>query len=219
MDARSILDGRKHLEENMRTMIRALTLTLIGAAVGTAGAQPGALRRPVPPQPARAERAERADRVQERREFAADRRAARAAARRMMVVRRNALAARAGARAGLRAGFRAGMGPIGRGGAGPVMRGGRGVGIAPQGRMRMADRAGARRGVASDRIANLTPEQRNALRAHRDAARTERRRVGDAVRAGTMTREHSREQLRTWREQHRPPESLRRPPSGEGGEQ
>jgi hypothetical protein len=77
----------------------------------------------------------------------------------------------------------------------------------------------ARRGAAHERLSRLSAAQRDAMRAHRDALRAERGRVRAALRAGSMTREQARGQMRAWREQHRPPARDRRPPDGSAGQQ
>lgn len=156
-DARSIVGGRKHLEETVRTIIRTLTLsTLLAGTTAALGAQGAAPRRPVPPAAARV----RAGQLEAHRELAADR----VGPRRIMVARRNAIAARIGMWAAFRPGMRPGMRGGGR--------------LRPRARIRMAERVGERRGAARERLANLTPAQRIALRSQRDAMRTERRRIG-----------------------------------------
>jgi DNA-binding PadR family transcriptional regulator len=77
-------------------------------------------------------------------------------------------------------------------------------------------RADVRRDALRGRVSSLTPAQRAQLREHRQALQAERQRIRDAVRAGTMTRDQAREQLRTWRAQHRP--NVRPPGGGVGGE-
>ena len=79
------------------------------------------------------------------------------------------------------------------------------------------DRMVARRAVARERARNLTPEQRQAMQAGREALRVERQSIGEQLRAGTLTREQARERLQAWRAEHQPSAALRgsRPP-GEG---
>ncbi len=77
----------------------------------------------------------------------------------------------------------------------------------------------ARRDATRARLARVGAGQRAAMRAHRDALRAERGTVGAARRAGTMTREQARRRMRAWREQHRPPAPVRRPPDGSAGPQ
>ena len=74
----------------------------------------------------------------------------------------------------------------------------------------------ARRAAMREQVRNMTPEQRTALRANREAFRVQREAIGGQLRAGTITREQARERIRAWREQH--PNGLRRPPRGPGGE-
>lgn len=78
------------------------------------------------------------------------------------------------------------------------------------------DRVVARRAVMRERIRNMTPEQRTAFQAQRQALRIERQAIGAQLRAGTITREQAQTRMRAWREQH--PNALRRPPRGPGGE-
>ena len=82
---------------------------------------------------------------------------------------------------------------------------------------RCHDRIVARRAVMRERIRNMTPEQRTAFQAQRQALRTERQAVGAQLRAGTITREQAQTRMRAWREQH--PSGFQRPPRrGPGGE-
>lgn len=91
-----------------------------------------------------------------------------------------------------------------------------GMGMGPRQQL-MRDRMIARRAVARDRIRSLTPEQRQQLRETRDAFRTERQRVAEQVRTGSITREQARQQLQNWRREHRPNVGLRGPrPNGDG---
>lgn len=91
-----------------------------------------------------------------------------------------------------------------------------GMGMGPRQQL-MRDRMIARRAVARDRIRSLTPEQRQQLSATRDAFRTERQRVVEQVRTGSITREQARQQLQNWRREHRPNVGLRGPrPNGDG---
>ncbi|MEA3245539.1 MAG: hypothetical protein U9Q74_05230 [Gemmatimonadota bacterium] len=172
----------------MRSITKTLVLNALFAAAATSlGAQATAPRRPVPAgPPARAE-AQVRERVAARRTAMARERLAarriavveRQAARRAIMARRvRGAAAGPAFRAGVRAGARAGV--------------------------RAEVRAGVRRDVIRARAASLTPAQRDRLRGQRQALQVEQRRIRDAVRAGTMTRAQAREQLRTWRQQHRP---------------
>ena len=79
------------------------------------------------------------------------------------------------------------------------------------------DRIVARRAVLRERIRNLTPEQRQQLQTSREALRTERNRVGEQLRTGTITREQARTQMQAWRREHAPNLGLR-PRRGPGGE-
>lgn len=183
----------------MRSITKTLVLNaLLAAAATSLGAQATASRRPVPAgPPARAE-AQVRERVAARRTAMARERLAarriavveRQAARRAIMARRVRGAAagpafRAGVRAGARAGVRAGV--------------------------RAEARADFRRDAVRNRVASLAPARRDRLRGQRQALQVEQKRIRDAVRAGTMTRAQAREQLRTWRQQHRPNV---RPPGG-----
>ena len=80
------------------------------------------------------------------------------------------------------------------------------------------DRVVAQRAVMLERIRNLTPEQKQLLRANRQAMRTERQAVGAQLRAGTITREQARLRMQTWRREHQLNLGLRGPRRGPGGE-
>jgi hypothetical protein len=92
-------------------------------------------------------------------------------------------------------------------GAGRMVQGGR-----PFARQAMRDRMVAERAVRQERIRNLTPAQREALYQHREAARAERERVVGELRAGKLTREQAREAMQKWRDAHKPPVDLTKPP-------
>ena len=62
----------------------------------------------------------------------------------------------------------------------------------------------ARRERVRQRLANLTPAQQQALRARRQAARTERLAVRARVQSGQITRKQAHRELRTWRKANRP---------------
>lgn len=122
-------------------------------------------------------------------------------------------------------------GPEARGGMEGWFAPGRGV----RGQMRPGARAGfvagvragqiqqrqraqfARRAAVADRIRNLTPEQRDAIRLHRTAARDEARRLNEEVKAGKLTEREARHKWLDWRLDHRlniRPDSAQR---GRGG--
>ena len=84
-------------------------------------------------------------------------------------------------------------------------------------RQMIRDRIVAQRAVVRERIRNLTPEQRQLLQTNRETLRAERTRVGEQLRAGTITREQARTQMQVWRREHRPNLGLR-PQRGPGGE-
>lgn len=62
----------------------------------------------------------------------------------------------------------------------------------------------ARRAAISQRVANLTPAQKQVLRAHRQAARAERQAIRAKVQKGQITRPQARRELRAWRKANRP---------------
>jgi len=84
-------------------------------------------------------------------------------------------------------------------------------------RQAVRDRIVAQRAVMRERIRNLTPEQRQLLQTTREAFRAERVRVGEQLRAGTITREQARTQMQAWRREHAPNLGLRQR-RGPGGE-
>lgn len=183
----------------MRRTIRGFLfgLTLTAAVPFASGAQPVLPRRPLPPAAQARVRAE--IRREVRREIRQEQR--QAMGRRQAFMR--------GAVAGQMMG-RPGMGM----GRSPAF--GRAAGVGPRQQL-MRDRMIARRAVVQDRIRSLTPEQRQQLRATRDAFRTERQRVVEQVRTGSITREQARQQLQNWRREHRPNVGLRGPrPNGDG---
>jgi hypothetical protein len=177
----------------MRSLFRVLTVTgLAAVAAVSLNAQP---RRPagppaqLPPQ-ARERQLEMRERMLERREA--------------MLERRGGRGPRGGELRG-GAGLRGGR-PMGMGGPG-----GRGAGIREGGPGRMERRMMVRRGMMRERIANLKPEQREALRKHNELAGAERAKVREEVQAGKLSREQARARLQKWREEHKPPGDLRRP--------
>jgi len=62
----------------------------------------------------------------------------------------------------------------------------------------------ARREAIKERVANMTPEQREAAKAAAIAHKAERDRVEAAVKAGTMTKEQAREAMKKYNDEHRP---------------
>jgi hypothetical protein len=60
----------------------------------------------------------------------------------------------------------------------------------------------ARRDANKERVANLTPEQREAARAAAAARKAERDRLDAAVKGGTMTKEQARDAMETWMKAH-----------------
>ena len=175
----------------MRSTIRGFLfgLTLTAGLPLASGAQPVLPRRPLPPAAQARVRAE--VRREVRREIRQERRQA----------------------MGQRQAFRRGAA---MGQARGQAMGRPGMGMGPRQQL-MRDRMIARRAVARDRIRSLTPEQRQQLSATRDAFRTERQRVVEQVRTGSITREQARQQLQNWRREHRPNVGLRGPrPNGDG---
>jgi len=186
----------------MRSVTKLLALnTLLVAFATSLGAQGAAPRRPAPASPPAQAQGQAGERL-------APRRVVRNA-RERVVARRLAMAERQAARRVLAARrVRAGV-------VGPAFRAGVRAGVRAGARAAAA-RAEVRRDIARSRVASLTPAQRAQLREHRQALQAERTRIRDAVRAGTMTRDQAREQMRAWREQHRP--NVRPPGGGAAGE-
>jgi hypothetical protein len=190
----------------MRSLYRVLTATgLAAVAAVSLNAQP---RRPAAPPAqlplaARERQLEMRERMLERREAMLERRGGRGPAggelRGRAGLRGGELRGPAGPRGG-RMGMRAPGG--GRPGAG-LREGGPGRGL--------ERRAMIRRGMMRERIANLKPEQREALRKHNELAGVERAKIREEVQAGKIDRTQARARMQKWREEHKPPVDLRRP--------
>lgn len=85
-------------------------------------------------------------------------------------------------------------------------------------KLTVRDRQIARRAVMRERIKNMTPAQRQQLKASRQALKTERQRIGAQVRSGGITQEQGRQKMLDWRRAHRPNKNpgLRGAGPGEG---
>jgi hypothetical protein len=190
----------------MRSMFRVLTVSgLAAVAAVSLNAQPR--RPPGPPAQLPLEARERQLEIRER-----------------MLQRREAMLERREGRGPAGGAVRPGAGPRGGEfrGAGP--RGGRPMGMRGPGGGRpgaglreggpgrgLERRMMIRRGMMRERIANLKPEQREALRKHNELAGAERAKVREEVQAGKLSREQARARMQKWREDHKPPVDLRRP--------
>ena len=62
----------------------------------------------------------------------------------------------------------------------------------------------ARKDANKERVANMTPEQREAAKAAATARKAERDRLDAAVKAGTMTKEQARDAMKTYNDAHKP---------------
>ena len=80
------------------------------------------------------------------------------------------------------------------------------------------ERVMVRRAVVRERIQNMTPVQRQQLKASRQALRVERQRIAKQLRNGSITREQGRQSMRSWRLANRPNVGLRGPRRPGGGE-
>lgn len=66
------------------------------------------------------------------------------------------------------------------------------------------ERAKEQGAIMRQRFESLTPEQKAAFKAYREAYRTERMSLRAQVKAGTLDRKSAAEQLKAWREANRP---------------
>lgn len=194
----------------MRSLFRVFTVTgLAAVAAVSLNAQP---RRPAAPPAqlpleARERQLEMRERMLERREAMLERRGGRGPAGGAFRGRPGQRGGELRGPAGMRGGGRMGMRP-GRAGAG-LREAGPGRGI--ERRMMI------RRGVMRERIANLKPEQREALRKHNELAGAERAKIREEVQAGKIDRTQARARMQKWREEHKPPVDLRKPVRPNGG--
>jgi hypothetical protein len=69
------------------------------------------------------------------------------------------------------------------------------------------ERAKERGAVMRQRAQSLSPEQKAALKAYRDAYRAERKSLSAQVKAGTLDKKSAAEQLKAWRQANRPKKS------------
>ena len=66
------------------------------------------------------------------------------------------------------------------------------------------ERAKERGAVMRQKAQSLTPEQKKALKAYREAYKVERKSLGAQVKAGTLDKKSAAEQLKAWRQANRP---------------